>query len=310
MDFDMDEMKSAEALWYQTLVHVNDKMGKIEDLYVPNIQKANAPKFMVTSPNVEKAPLTARQSGPRIIEILDNDEEDDDDDDLKPYAKPDSDPEDSDEDATNVERNKPTAPVYIRDLLNGLQNNDSYDIASLALTTAAPLIRRKATFGMELLDLCETLASTLTSMQDTFDMPSFHDLRLQALIAILVAQPARMGPWFAHAYFNGDYSLSQRAVVLSTMGLGARELAGYADENNRGDVEGERFPSKRLPDRLHRLYAESSEMDQLARRLEGAMLEPVSTRKRKGRTMVKNDLAKVVADAFFFPLTGRFGLLS
>jgi len=114
-----------------------------------------------------------------------------------------------------------------------------------------------------------------------------------------------MGPSFAQTYFSGDYSLSQRAIVLSTLGLGARELAGYADDNNKPHNE-EQFPSKRLPDRLHKLYTESSEIDQLARRLESTMLSSISTKQRAGRKIVKNDLAKVVADAFFFPLTGRF----
>lgn len=194
---------------------------------------------------------------------------------------------------------------YIRDLLTNLQNTESYDIHNLALTTAAPLIRRKANFGSELLDQLEPLASTLLSLQDTFDTPSFHDLRLQALIALLVAQPSRMGPWFAQTYFSGDYSLSQRAMVLSTLGLGARELAGYSDDND-GTQDEERFPSKRLPDKLHKLYAESSEIDLLARRLESTMLSSISTKQRAGRKVVKNDLAKVVADSFFFPLTGRF----
>jgi len=194
---------------------------------------------------------------------------------------------------------------YIRDLLTSLENTESYDIHQLALISAAPLIRRKATFGSELLDLLEPLASTLVSLHDTFDTPAFDELRLQALIALLVAEPSRMGPWFAQTYFSGDYSLSQRAVVLSTLGLGARELAGYADED-KAQKETESFPTKKLPDRLHRLYVESSEIEQLAKRLEGTMLSAVSTRRRAGRKMVKNNLAKVVDDAFFFPLTGRF----
>lgn len=112
MDFDSAEVKTAEALWYLSLVHVEDKIGDIRDLFEPTPEQATPFKPPVPKQIQRRAPAPAKTSGPKIIEILD--EDDDDDDDLMTYAKPDSDPEDSDEDATNVQRNKPTAPVYVK----------------------------------------------------------------------------------------------------------------------------------------------------------------------------------------------------
>jgi len=108
MDFDVPVMNTPEALWYQSLVHVHDRIGTIKDLH------ASPSKQSLFKPLVDTQPPRAKivkiaESKSRIIEVLEDDDEDDDG--LTPYAKPDSDPENSDDDATNVQRNKPTAPV-------------------------------------------------------------------------------------------------------------------------------------------------------------------------------------------------------
>jgi telomere length regulation protein len=116
--FTENSMETDEAKWYRQLVHVHDNVGRLDD-----IRKANSVQTAVTalpaktkamSPGPPKglakktqaAISTAIPSGLRIVE-LDSDEEDD----LIPYAKPDSDPEDEDEDPTLIQRNKPRAPV-------------------------------------------------------------------------------------------------------------------------------------------------------------------------------------------------------
>jgi telomere length regulation protein len=264
------------------------------------------------------------------MEVLDDSEEDDD---LVPYAKPDSDPEDEDEDPTMINRDKPKAPVYIRDLMAGLNDSENYDKHSLALKSAAALIRRKTSFGKEVSDHALELASILVGLGDTFDMEDFLELRLQALIAVLVSSPAQMAPWFARQVFDGDYSLSQRTTVLSVLGLGARELAGYKDEDEdlNPKLAGTSFPSKQLPERLHKMYTAERNAPPVARiasKLERSMIQPMaldaadkmsgpnvlkvrtfSSRmevEKKRKKVIPNALAKIVAEGFFFPLTGRW----
>lgn len=95
--------------------------------------------------------------------------------------------------------------------------------------------------------------------------------------------------------------------MLSAIGLSGRELAGYGRE---GDSPGEEesFASKRLPERLHRIYSQESEIATLARKLEiSTALTPVTgttiKRRQRPRTkLVKNDLSKIVGDSFFLPL--------
>lgn len=155
----------------------------------------------------------------------------------------------------------------------------------------------------------EELALSLISLHDNFDIDNWHEMRQQAMIALVVAQPRITGPWMAKALFTGDYSISQRAAILTSVGIGCRELAGFGQDNmslvKKQHVTAKQFPTKRLPDRLHRIYAEDSmQMDTITRQLEQTMLRPVATKHRPRTKLLRNDLASVVASSFFFPLTG------
>lgn len=217
-------------------------------------------------------------------------------------------------------------------MLAGLRDSDNYNRHRLALSSAATLIRRKIGFGTEVTDHAEDLAALLTGLHDKFDMEEFQEMRLQAMRAILVAQPTRMGPWYAKAFFDGDYSMAQRASILTTLGMGARELGGYKDDNlsmERGDsTSAALFPSKTLPPKLHETYiSQASPLQAIAARLEKTVIGPIATKAadelsgpnalkvrtfssrmevEKRRKPIRNELAKIVADAFFYPLTSRW----
>ncbi|KAM7217406.1 DNA replication checkpoint protein tel2 [Rhypophila decipiens] len=253
LDFHMEETNEEEGKWYKGLTHVADEIGTIGHLFTKQADKENPkpaakPSIRKQAP-VSKAPPKLPQQG-FIIEELSDEEMDDDD--LPTYAKPDSDEEDSDDDPTLITRNKPKAPVYIRDLITYLRDTDNYDRQKLALATAPPLIRRKAGFGTEVSEHAEELASLLIGLQDKFEIDSFDELRAQGMVALIVAQAKMMAPWFAKTFFDGDYSISQRAAVLVVLGLGARELAGF--ETSTYATGGGAFPSKRLPEKVENLF--------------------------------------------------------
>ena len=203
----------------------------------------------------------------------------------------------------------------------------------MALSTASDLIRRKTAFGTEVSDNIDELASILVGLGDKWEMENFQQMRLQGMIAVLTAEPLNMGQWFSRTFYNGDYSVGQRASVLTVLGLGARELAGLDKEDAaltgaNATAEGS-FPSKRLPDKLHKIYAlEAAPMNALSSRLEKTMIQPMAAEvadkfsgpkalkvrtfssrmavEKKRTKPIPNALAKVVADGFFFPLTGRW----
>ncbi|KAK0624707.1 telomere length regulation protein-domain-containing protein [Bombardia bombarda] len=252
LDFHMEDTNQAEGKWYKGLVQVSDTVGSWNSLSVPQKEPSKSQKVPQKPPPRPKAQPTRtvqpRQQGFIIEEV---DEDTDEDDGLVPYPKPEGDEEDSDDDPTLVRRDKPKAPVYIRDLIRYFRDTESYDRQKLALTTAPTLIRRKANYGTEVAEHADELASLLVGLQDKYEMDNFDDLKLQGMIAIVVAQPQIMGQWFSKTFFDGDYSVSQRASVLVVLGLSARELAGFETSEYAAAAA---FPSKTLPERIGRLF--------------------------------------------------------
>ncbi|KAK1240866.1 hypothetical protein MKX07_006299 [Trichoderma sp. CBMAI-0711] len=298
LDFHMEETESEEAQWLKSLTTVSDEIGSMEPILKAEAiglpaKKENRPSQKQTSklkakPKAKPEPSISTIKPIAIIEEVDSSE---DDEDLVPYAKG-SDPEDSDDDATLVQRNKPKAPVYIRDLILYLRDTESYDKQKLALQTAPLLIRRKANFGMEVSSHADELAGLLVGLQDKFDIEDFNDLKLQGMIALIVAQPKTMAPWFSRTFFEGDYSLSQRTQVLVAIGLSARELAGFDTSEYQAAAS---FPSKRLPEKIEQLYIDSPKqgearspsqlkalpstaIDTIAQSLTSSFLEPMAAK--------------------------------
>ena len=252
LDFKMEEMDTEDANWYKSLVNVSDRVGPLDPLRQSggDPKPVKKTKRTVSKPKPAPQPASAAPKTGFIIEEVEDEEEEDSD--LVPYAKPDSDAEDSDDDPTLINRDKPKAPVYIRDLITYLHDTENYDKQKLALTTAPVLIRRKAAYGTEVASHAEELATLLVGLQDNYDLENFHELRLQGMIAVVVAQPKKMAQWFAKTFFDGDYSLSQRSSILIVLGLSAREIAGF-EVSQYADAAA--FPSKKLPAKVEKQYA-------------------------------------------------------
>ncbi|KAI1415814.1 telomere length regulation protein-domain-containing protein [Hypoxylon sp. FL1857] len=295
LDFKMDEMDTEEARWYKSLVQISDKPGPLDPLreLVTLPKSTNAPKpVRPLRPAARRPGKPPAQSG-FIIEEVEDDEEGEDPD-LVPYAKPDSDAEDSDEDATLVNRDKPKAPVYIRDLISYFRDTENYDKQKLALTTAPTLIRRKANYGTEVSSHAEELATLLVGLQDKYELEDFDNLRLQGMIAVVVAQPKKMGQWFAKTFFDGDYSLSQRASVLITLGLSGRELAGFETSEYASAAQ---FPSKALPAKVEKHYIASSSSNRLESSAAGLKPLPPNALDSLAQTLSQTFLAPLAAEA-------------
>ncbi|KAL4977598.1 telomere length regulation protein-domain-containing protein [Aspergillus desertorum] len=349
MKFDLEEMESDEATWYLNLIDTGDKVGSLDAIRtLINIPKKPGPAATTAqAPTKATRPLgKPNQSGAKIVaieEIDDSDGDGDEDDDLIPYEKPDEDPTDEDDDPTVISRNKPIAPVYIRDLIIYLRDTDNLDRHELALTTAAELIRRKTGFGSELAEHAEELGLVLVGLQEQSKLPKFHELRLQSMISLIVSQPLKMARWFAAVFFDGDLSQAQRSAVLAALGLSAREVAGVGadDAKTMGlpALPDTPFPSKRLPANLEALYASvESPIASITRGIERASLRPLAAeaadsvsgpnalkvrtfssrmevekrrqqREANRQKSTVKDLYKVLSEGFFYPLSGRFEIM-
>lgn len=293
LNFNMEETTSDEALWYKGLVDISDVVGPIQPLAsgrrpADNTRPKTAPPARKSKPAPAPALSTSRAKA--IIEEVDSDE----DDDIVPLRKPDDDEVDSDDDPETVRRDKPKAPVYIRNLITYFRDTEGYDHQKLALTTAPTLIRRKANFGTEVKEHAEELASLLVGIQDKFDIENFYDLKLQGMIAILVAQPQLMGSWFARTFFSGDYSVAQRASVLTVMGLSAREISGHATSEYTAAAS---FPSQTLPDKMKRLYVEDAAISNRLGSSSSLKALPPNALDTISKSLTSNFMAPLAADA-------------
>ena len=171
MNFGSEEMEEESVQNMLSLVHVNDKVGKIQELTTQHqLKDIPVVEEMIEELEQPRKKKTFKKATPKpqsskIISIEEVDDEEDEEDDLIPYNKPEDDPSDSDDDPTLINRSKPSAPVYIIDLIRQLQTDDKPEVLELALQTAPELIRRKATFGTELSDNVQVLASTLLNLK-------------------------------------------------------------------------------------------------------------------------------------------------
>lgn len=350
MNFGTDDMQTEDADWYLQLVYVSDTIGTLENFndllhardgsrqpkrrYKKIASRDEMPKLNgkpIFGP--PRPPIQTEVIGEKVTEIPDSDHESDVDN-LKPYGKPDSDPEDSDEDATLVNRHKARPPVYIRDLMAMLRDDKDHDRFQLGLKHAASLIRRKSNFGAEVKDHAEELGVILCNLQDPFTTEDFSELKLQALIAVMVSDVKVMAPWLCKQTFLGDYSIAQRGAMLSAIGLGGRELAGLKDEDDLNPPQKDTdFASKRLPAHLHSVYniekSSTKRLEAASKDIEQALIKPLalqaadqstahlnavkvrtfSSRMEVERTKRKpaaNALAKIFGEAFFYPLANRY----
>ncbi|OAL67821.1 protein kinase subdomain-containing protein [Trichophyton rubrum] len=347
MKFDLAEMDSDEASWFLKLADTKDRVRTITDLKPPHtLSSTETVKERALNVKHEKMQgSSAKPTASKILPLEDPDESNDDG--LIPYQKPDADTSDSDEDPTLIQRSKPTPPVYIRELLTYLRDIDNYDRYILGISTAPSLIRRKSGFGSELDEHIRDLALTLTSLHDKYNVPKFQEYRLQSLTTLVVARPLVLGPWIANAFFHLDLSQSQRSSLLVALGLGARELAGYREEDSKAmslpQVSADAsFPSQRLPNRLEIQYDPASKHtpnEAISRNITRTSLEPLALNAAdtlsgpnalKVRTFssrmevekkkheqeqlrraksIPKDLHKILFEAFFRPLTSGFSLM-
>jgi telomere length regulation protein len=339
MNFDAEELETQEADWWFSLVNIEDSMGSVEALKNLTIDRRGAEARLIPRKRkfvqAASSKLTSQIEASKIISIEEVDDVSESEDDLMPYQKPDEDPEDSDEDPTLINRSKPKAPIYINDLIKSLNVIDKPEVVEVALKTAPSLIRRKANFGTELSENIEVVASSLINLQEGLPNHDLQELRLQSLIACLVCQPGRMGPWFTSMYFEGDFSLSQRASLLTTIGLSSREVAGHKDEGTPSASHVPLPPSKELPPHLAAVY---QSLDNLSNQIQHTTLRPMAlaaadqatgpdilkirtfssrlaVEKRtnalaldRSRRIPKN-LHKILAESIYLPLCCRMSLL-
>jgi telomere length regulation protein len=137
----------------------------------------------------------------------------------------------------------------------------------------------------------------------------------------------------------GYYWIAQRLAILTSLAIAARELAGHKINNNSSNLGGEAIvekdsASKRLPPWLKAFSDTDRQLttpvETITSRMNKDMIQPMAAsaadqltgpnalkvrtfssrlkNEQKGKRLIRNDLSKIVANSFFFPLTDRFKL--
>lgn len=173
------------------------------------------------------------------------------------YAVKDATMSDEEDDPTMSSGPPVLPPIYVKELLSYLsvdkKDQQAYEKRRVALATAPTLLRQKSGFGNEVSFYAEDLLSLLAGLTNQFEDHDFEQLKLNALIGVVVSYPL-VTTHLCHLLLTGDYSLQQRLCLLSAMSLSCRELKGYKDDAVFSSYKQERFASKQLPQKLHEQY--------------------------------------------------------
>ncbi|RUS20462.1 hypothetical protein BC937DRAFT_95163 [Endogone sp. FLAS-F59071] len=157
-----------------------------------------------------------------------------DESDLEPYPMEESDDEDSNR-RFRARRSKGTKirkPVYIRELIAYLKENEDPDKIEAGLRSAEELIRLKNGIGTEIGDNAIELTRTLLCLENTYELEGFQDRRERGLVALAVASPGDVVRYLIDQLYDKNYSLGQRFTILTVLVNAARELAGWSENQD------------------------------------------------------------------------------
>lgn len=114
MNFKLEEVNGTEGQWYMSLTRLEDSIGSVSDLNLAATSDEAVTDLSLAKATGARTSRTLIQRIPesKVISIDEvRDSSDSEDEDLPSYEKPDSDPSDSEDDPTLVERDKPVTPV-------------------------------------------------------------------------------------------------------------------------------------------------------------------------------------------------------
>ncbi|WRT70193.1 uncharacterized protein IL334_007187 [Kwoniella shivajii] len=157
-----------------------------------------------------------------------------------------------------TQKKKVSRPVYIPSLVALLKERDKPECIEMALKWGESLIRAKREFGTELAE--SSVAATLMALglNDPFHIDGFDESRQGIISSLVACSPKEVAPFLCEQYFNTQFSLQQKSVILTALAMGARELAGLSvPPPTTKKID---FPSKTLPPILHKKYITTADI--------------------------------------------------
>lgn len=276
--FHYDELQEESKLIVKTLndlknVKHNDKLNfnngfdLLNDFFKHSVVKTGCYDTINTSHNM-------------IVKNINKSTEDvcldSDDDEFDPYDL-----------SNDIKMDIKSRPKYIRDLIDGFNEQKDCKIWIGSLEASVSLIKSQlpnddVSFAIELLTL-------LISMEKQFYFENFESLRYQSAVAILTVYPYDCAKHLCQLFYEsiGKYAVSHRILILNVLCGSAKELSGFEKNENLSNKEAtEVNTSKYWEDIIKNRVQQKTRI--------------IS----KPRTPIKyqNNRFVSVADAFFFPL--------
>ncbi|CAG8505030.1 17_t:CDS:10 [Cetraspora pellucida] len=166
------------------------------------------------------------------------------------------------------------------------------NVSTIAMNTAAKLIRNKTGFGMELDDHAAELARILINLRDNFELKEFEENRQAALVALVCGSP------------------KITLMILSALSLAAKELSGLQIEED--------ISAKKEISSVDLIVQSTNDLSLITK---NARSKPTSDKVRwlsrrpkveyaRLNSTKKNKFYEIAAKTFFFPLLAGFWIWS
>ncbi|GAN04450.1 telomere length regulation protein TEL2 homolog [Mucor ambiguus] len=154
-------------------------------------------------------------------------DEDDDEEEFQAYLMEDE-SEDEGLKKEGSSKKQQKKPVFIRDLIRCLQDRNDPLKLEIGLNAAEHVIRRKTGAGTELSESSVVLAKYIISFPETYEIDNYQTLQRNALVALMTAVPETVCGFVIDEMYNRDTSDGQKQLILGSISLAVRELAGWS----------------------------------------------------------------------------------
>ncbi|XP_050537274.1 telomere length regulation protein TEL2 homolog [Daktulosphaira vitifoliae] len=229
---------------------------------------------MITNTALKKSStMTCNQVENKSVKI----ELDSDDDEFEPYDL-----------ANDIKTNIKNYPKYVRDLIDGLNEQKDANIWIAHLEASENLIRTQlindnVMFAIELLTL-------LITLEKLFYLENFESLRYQSAVAIITIFPSECASHLSNIFYEsvGKYAVSHRILILNVLTGAAKELSGCEKSANY-----KTFIEQSVKTNIKDWENIVKQRIQQKTRIISSPKTPVKCHKNR---------FALVADAFFFPL--------
>lgn len=200
---------------------------------------------------------------------------DSDDDEFEPYDL-----------SNDIKMDLKSRPKYIRDLINGFNEQKDFKVWCGSLEVSESLIKSQLSnddpsFAIELLTL-------LISMEQRFYLENFEILRCQSAVAIVNVYPYDCSKHLCNLFYEsiGRYAVSHRILILKILTNSAQELSGFQKTEEKQEQIVENINTKYWEDIIKKRVQKKTRI----------ISNPRTPIKYQSNRFVS------VADAFFFPL--------